>query len=214
MEGLPDPITVIPFLFALAFVPIVAVMVTAYTKIVVVFALLRNALGLQQVPPPMVTNGLALVLTWFIMTPVIQLIMGSMDPVTGLPPAGMSLADLLEISREPMREFLQSHASEREVGFFVETAKRISAPGSTIAPTDFAVLIPAFTISELTEAFLIGFMLFLPFVVIDLIVANVLLALGMMMMPPPVVSLPFKLLLFVMLDGWSRLSHSLTLSYF
>lgn len=216
MQGLPDPVTVIPFLFALAFIPIVAVMVTAYTKLVVVFALLRNALGLQQVPPPMVTNGLALVLTWFIMYPVIQQIMQSMDPETGLPPVGMSLADLLEISKEPMRQFLQAHASERELAFFADSAQRISDPAlaQSISPTDFVVLVPAFTISELTEAFLIGFMLFLPFVVIDLIVANVLLALGMMMMPPPVVALPFKLLLFVMLDGWSRLAHSLTLSYF
>lgn len=216
MGNLPDPITVIPFLFALAFVPIAAVMVTAYTKLVVVFSLLRNALGLQQVPPPMVTNGLALVLTWFIMYPVTQQIMGAMDPQTGLPPADMTMADIFAISKEPMREFLLTHASERELAFFTESAKRMVEPdvAATIKSSDFVILIPAFTISELTEAFLIGFMIFLPFVIIDLIVANVLLALGMMMMPPPVIALPFKLLLFVMLDGWSRLSHSLTLSYF
>ncbi|MGH1358722.1 MAG: type III secretion system export apparatus subunit SctR [Burkholderiaceae bacterium] len=216
MGNLPDPITLIPFLFALAFVPIAAVMVTAYTKLVVVFALLRNALGLQQVPPPMVTNGLALVLTFFIMYPVIQQVLQAMDPVTGLPPAGMSLLDLLQIAKEPLREFLGTHASAREVAFFSESAQRIARPelASSISAKDFVVLIPAFTISELTEAFLIGFLLFLPFVVIDLIVANVLLALGMMMMPPPVVALPFKILLFVMLDGWSRLAHSLTMSYF
>jgi type III secretion protein R len=215
IAGLPDPITLIPFLFALAFVPIAAVMVTSYTKLVVVFALLRNALGLQQVPPPMVTNGLALVLTWFVMYPVAQEALKVLDPVTGMPPKNMSVMQLIGTAKEPMREFLQAHASEKERGFFLEAAKRVMKPeaAATIAPTDFVVLVPAFTISELTEAFLVGFLLFLPFVVIDLITANVLLALGMQMMSPMMVSLPLKLLLFVMLDGWSRLSHSLVMSY-
>lgn len=215
VAGLPDPITLIPFLFALAFVPIAAVMVTSYTKLVVVFALLRNALGLQQVPPPMVTNGLALVLTWFVMYPVAQEALKVLDPVTGMPPRNMSVMQLIGTAKEPMREFMQKHASEKERDFFLQAAQRVMKPeaAAEIKPTDFVVLVPAFTISELTEAFLIGFLLFLPFIVIDLIVANVLLALGMQMMSPMMVSLPLKLLLFVMLDGWSRLSHSLVLSY-
>ena len=215
MANLPDPVTLIPFLFALALVPIAAVMVTSYTKLVVVFALLRNALGLQQVPPPMVTNGLALVLTWFVMYPVAQDAMKVLDPATGMPPKNLSVMEVLGTVKEPLREFLQQHAREKERDFFVEAAQRSMKPAvaSTVKRTDFVVLVPAFTISELTEAFLIGFLLFLPFVVIDLIVANVLLALGMQMMSPAMVALPLKLLLFVMLDGWSRLAHALVLSY-
>ncbi len=215
MAELPDPVTLIPFLFALVFVPIAAVMVTCYTKIVVVFALLRNALGLQQVPPGMVTNGLALVLTWYVMYPVAQTALARMDPATGLPPRGMSVGELIGSVKEPMRDFLGRHASDKERRFFLDAAQRLMKPeaAATVKPNDFVVLVPAFTISELTEAFLIGFLLFLPFIVIDLIVANVMLALGMQMMPPTVVSLPLKLLLFVMLDGWSRLAHALVLSY-
>lgn len=215
MNGLPDPISLVPFLFALALVPVAAVMVTAYTKLVVVFALLRNALGLQQVPPPMVTNGLALILTALIMYPVGQEVLVLMDPQTGLPPPDLSLVDVMQTIREPLRAFLMTHVSERELSFFTEAANRMSRAQSqqVLQSSDFVVLIPAFTISQLTEAFMIGFMLFLPFVVIDLLVANTLLALGMMMMPPPLISLPIKLLLFVMLDGWSRLVHALVLSY-
>jgi type III secretion protein R len=215
MSNLPDPVTLIPFLFALAFVPIAAVMVTCYTKLVVVFALLRNALGLQQVPPPMVTNGLALVLTWFVMYPVGEHALKALDPETGKPPPNMSMVQLLGTAKEPMREFLLQHASEKEREFFLNAAKRVMKPeqADKLKSTDFVVLVPAFTISELTEAFLIGFLLFLPFVVIDLIVANVLVAMGMQMMSPMMVSLPLKLLLFVMLDGWSKLAHSLVLSY-
>jgi type III secretion protein R len=215
MSNLPDPITLIPFLFALAFVPIAAVMVTCYTKLVVVFALLRNALGLQQVPPPMVTNGLALVLTWFVMYPVGDAALKALDPPGGNPPANLSMMQVLGTAKEPMREFLIQHASQKEREFFLGAAQRVMKPqqAEQIKSTDFVVLVPAFTISELTEAFLIGFLIFLPFIVIDLIVANVLVAMGMQMMSPMMVSLPLKLLLFVMLDGWSRLAHALVLSY-
>jgi type III secretion protein R len=215
MSSLPDPVTLIPFLFALAFVPIAAVMVTCYTKLVVVFALLRNALGLQQVPPAMVTNGLALVLTWFVMYPVGHEALKVLDPESGKAPANLSMAQLIATVKEPMRDFLKQHASEKEREFFLNAAQRVMKPeqAAQIKNTDFVVLVPAFTISELTEAFLIGFLLFLPFIVIDLIVANVLVAMGMQMMSPMMVSLPLKLLLFVMLDGWSRLAHSLVMSY-
>jgi len=215
MGNLPDPVSLIPFLFALALVPIAAVLVTAYTKLVVVFALLRNALGLQQVPPPMVTNGLALILTVFIMMPVFEGVTDLMDPETGLPPPDLSILEIFAVVKEPLRVFLLEHASQRELDFFFEAAQRVVSPekASTLSRSDFAILIPAFTISELTEAFMIGFLLFLPFVIVDLLVANILLALGMMMMPPPLISLPLKLLLFVMLDGWSRLVHALALSY-
>ncbi len=215
MSNLPDPVTLIPFLFALAFVPIAAVMLTCYTKLVVVFALLRNALGLQQVPPAMVTNGLALVLTWFVMYPVGQQGMKLLDPQTGAPPPNLTMFEVVATLKEPMREFLMQHASEKEREFFLRAAQRVMKPeaAAEIKDTDFVVLVPAFTISELTEAFLIGFLIFLPFIVIDLIVANLLVAMGMQMMSPMMVSLPLKLLLFVMLDGWARLAHALVLSY-
>jgi type III secretion protein R len=219
MFNLPDPAVLIPFLFALSLAPVAAVMVTCYTKIVVVMSLLRNALGLQQVPPGMVTNGLALVLTWYVMYPVgIEVAKVVEAQSQSQPSKGgqqMSLVDMVSKGKEPLREFLLKHAHPTEQAFFMDSARRMMKPEvyAQIKPSDFVVLVPAFTVSELTEAFLVGFLIFLPFLAIDLIVSNVLLALGMQMMSPTVVSLPIKLLLFVVLDGWSRLTHSLVLSY-
>jgi type III secretion protein R len=217
MFNVPDPAVLIPLMFLLGVLPLAMVMMTAYTKIVVVLSLLKNALGLQQVPPAIVTNGLALVLTWYVMYPVGAQIMTAVDTnqQTQSSAAKLTVPDLLNFGKEPFRTFLDKHSKERERAFFMDAARRLMGEkvAATLTTKDFVVLVPSFAVSELTAAFLIGVLIALPFVVIDLVVANVLMALGMQMMSPTVLSLPIKLLLFVMLDGWSRLSHALVLTY-
>jgi type III secretion protein R len=217
MFAMPDPAVLVPLIFAIGVLPILLVMLTCYTKIVVVLSLLRSALGLQQVPPAMVTNGLALVLTWYVMYPVGMQIMASMEG-QGIDPratARLTVPDIVQHAKEPMREFLHRHAKAHERAFFHDAARRLMGEkvAQTIGQKDFVVLVPAFAVSELTAAFLIGVLIALPMIVIDLVVANVLMALGMQMMSPTMVSLPLKLLLFVMVDGWSRLTHALVLTY-
>jgi len=221
-----SPALVVVTVVSLALAPFVAVMVTSFTKIVVVISLLRNALGLQQTPPNVVINGLAIILSIYVMYPVI---LDTLDIVNKSAPPAMTsqqaapadkltverLVQIVTVGKEPLRKFLIQHSHQREREFFLESAKRMLPPQqqSSLTAEDFIVVMPAFTVSELTAAFQIGFLLFLPFVVIDLIVSNILLALGMMMLSPTMVSLPFKLLLFVILSGWAKLIHGLVLTY-
>jgi type III secretion protein R len=213
----PDPAIYIPLIFAIGLFPIGLVMVTSYTKIVVVLSLLKNALGLQQVPPAIVTNGLALVLSWYVMYPVGVQVMESIEQDQLRPRAlqTLTMQEIYDRAKTPMRAFLDKHAKVHERTFFMDAAKRLMGDKytATMSEKDFVILVPAFAVSELTEAFLIGVVIALPFIVIDLLVANVLMALGMQMMSPTMISLPIKLLLFVMLDGWSRLAHALVLTY-
>lgn len=203
---------------ALALMPFVALMVTSFAKIVIVLGLLRQALGLQQVPPNMVLNGIALVMTLYVMAPV------AMDAGDSLRGRGYSLSDMRRLEdvgvaydavAQPLREFLYEHSDPRDRKFFQRTAGRLWSQerARNLDERDMLVLVPAFTVSELTEAFRIGFILFLAFLIVDLIVANVLLALGMSMVSPTLISVPFKLLLFVVLDGWARLLQGLVLGY-
>lgn len=295
-----SPALVLVTVVSLALAPFVAVMVTSFTKIVVVLSLLRNALGLQQVPPNVVINGLAIVLSIYVMYPVILETHDAINarisgqpaasatqgqpPGTGAPPAaapagaapaaapasaaapgatapgalaantsvGFSttatpvaappaapaaaagaskppsallssggkmdtarLLALMDAGKEPLRKFLIKHSSDAERAFFLRSAQRLLPPAarSDISVNDFIVVIPAFTVSELTAAFQIGFLIFLPFLIIDLVVSNILLSLGMMMLSPTTVSLPFKLLLFVLIGGWAKLVHGLVLTY-
>ncbi|MDH5830564.1 EscR/YscR/HrcR family type III secretion system export apparatus protein [Luteimonas sp. M1R5S18] len=330
-----SPALVLVVIVALALAPFVAVMVTSFTKIVVVLSLLRNALGLQQVPPNVVINGLAIVLSIYVMYPVIlqtyeavtahqqgrpvpaevqaqvdrrereqaararaqaeraaqraqapgadggasaaapagPLAQGAEPPpaspaaadalraeseaetaraasepgplfrnvTTGetaeggdgaqaeivvpapaqsSPPVaagtdGARLLAMFEAGKEPLRTFLIEHSNDAERGFFLRSARSLlpESRRNDLSVDDFIVVVPAFTVSELTAAFQIGFLIFLPFLIIDLVVANILLALGMMMMSPTTVSLPFKLLLFVLIDGWAKLVHGLVLTY-
>jgi type III secretion protein R len=200
----------------LGIAPFIAVMITSFTKIVVVLSLLRNALGLQQVPPNLITNGLALVLSIYVMYPVsLEIHSKVMEFENPLKDTG-TILEVVSNSKEPMREFLSKHADLREREFFISSINKMLANkegSSDVRNDDFIILIPAFTISELTSAFQMGFLIFLPFIVIDLVVANVLMAMGMMMLSPTVISLPFKLLLFVLIDGWAKLAHGLVLSY-
>jgi type III secretion protein R len=201
----------------LAIVPFVAVMVTSFTKIVVVISLLRNALGLQQVPPNLITNGLALVLSIYVMYPVSLDIYEQSSEFENPLKDTSTILEVINTSKEPMREFLSKHTDLKEREFFMASIRRMLADNKDaldeLSIDDFIILIPAFTITELTEAFQIGFLIFLPFIVIDLVVANILMAMGMMMLSPTVISMPFKLLLFVLVDGWAKLSHGLVLSY-
>lgn len=208
------PGTALVTVVLIALAPFFAVMVTSFTKIVVVLSLVRNALGLQQVPPNLVLNGLALILSLYVMYPTIQ----QMQAAAGPNPAGQQteqIFDTADRAKEPLRAFLIEHSDPGERDFFVRTQARVASKTNTqaAAPTDFIVVIPAFIVKELTTAFQIGFLLFLPFLVIDLVISNILLALGMMMLSPVTISLPFKLLLFVLVDGWVKISHNLVLSY-
>jgi type III secretion protein R len=199
----------------LALAPYAAVMVTSFTKIVVVLSLLRNAMGLQQVPPNVVLNGLALVLSVYVMFPVGQQMVDRASAVNNIGGSTSGLLAAADASKEPLRDFLVKHAQPRERAFFLKTAQK-SLPAdkaAALTDTDFIVIVPAFTISELSVAFQIGFLIFLPFLVIDLIVSNILMAMGMMMLSPTTVSLPFKLLLFVLIDGWVKLTHGLVMTY-
>ena len=221
--GSLSPALILVTVVSLALAPFVAVMVTSFTKLVVVLSLLRNALGLQQVPPNVVINGLAIILSIHIMYPVMLDSYNAVDQRAASEPMRKfdvrRLLDLAQSGREPLRGFLVKHSSATERAFFLRTVKRLIPPdksgsgGAEIGAEDFVVVVPAFTVTELTAAFQIGFLIFLPFLVIDLIVANILLALGMMMLSPTTVSLPFKLMLFVSLDGWSKLVHGLVVTY-
>ena len=210
-----SPSSALVTVIVIALAPFVGVMVTSFTKIVVVLSLLRNALGLQQVPPNVVINGMALVLTIYVMLPVGLEVSERLKnaPVMGAgTDAMMARAD---VAKEPLRDFLMKHSHERERLFFLKTAQKNLPPerAAMLTERDFVIVVPAFTVSELSAAFQIGFLIFLPFLVIDLIIANILMAMGMMMLSPTTVSLPFKLLLFVLVDGWVKLSHGLVLSY-
>lgn len=208
----PGSALVTVILIALA--PFFAVMVTSFTKIVVVLSLIRNALGLQQVPPNIVLNGLALILSLYVMYPTLQQMQAASEE-TGADTQTEQLFERADLAKEPLRAFLLKHSDPKERAFFQNTQERIAASYGTepAQETDFVVVIPAFVVKELTIAFQIGFLIFLPFLVIDLVISNILLALGMMMLSPITISLPFKLLLFVLVDGWVKISHGLVLSY-
>jgi type III secretion protein R len=210
--------------------PFFAVMVTSFTKIVVVLTLVRNALGTQQVPPNVVLNGLALILTVYVMYPTLNQMYSAAngdtqiettiegdEPESGPSPLENSgnIFGMADRAKEPLRVFLRKHSDPNERAFFLRTQQKISGKekGKVMKDTDFVILIPAFVVRELKLAFQIGFLIFLPFLVIDMVVSNILMAMGMMMLSPTTISLPFKLLLFVLVDGWVKLTHSLVLSY-
>lgn len=215
MNGMPDPAVMIVTLGVVALLPFLAILVTSYVKLVVVLGLIRNALGVQSIPPNMALNAIAILLSAYIMYPVGQ---NTYDAVRG---RSLSLNDTpalmetVQAGAQPFRDFLDHHTSVRDRQFFVETTRRLwkKEDADKVTNSDFLILVPAFVTSELTSAFKMGFLLFLPFIVIDLIVSNILLAMGMMMVSPMTISLPFKLFLFVAVDGWERLIQGLVLSY-
>lgn len=223
----PDPISLAVVLALLALVPLAAIMTTSFLKIAIVLALVRNALGVQQVPPNMALYGLALVLSAYVMAPVINEVGEVLrDPAgqqtsqwEGSPEdSGLKLTGILkavEAGAAPMQAFMLRNSKPEQRDFFMRTAQQLwgAQQASSLKERDLLVLVPAFLVSELTAAFQLGFLLYLPFIVIDLIVSNILLAMGMMMVSPVTISMPLKLFLFVMVDGWTRLIQGLVLSY-
>jgi len=211
-----SPVTLIFLMVSVGIAPFALMMVTSYVKIVVVVSLVRNALGVQQVPPSTVLNGLAIVLSLFIMAPTV---MQTADLIGAQRlPENASPAQLIRIVKNasgPLLNFLDKNSEKRIKVLFERTARRIwpKDQQDKIKGDNLMIMIPSFTISELTKAFQIGFLLYLPFVAIDLIISNILLAMGMMMVSPMTISLPFKLLLFVTLDGWLKICQGLMLSY-
>lgn len=211
-----SPVTLIFLMVSVGIAPFALMMVTSYVKIVVVVSLVRNALGVQQVPPSTVLNGLAIVLSLFIMSPVVmkttELVSAQHLPQNATP---AQIITIVKNSSGPLVNFLSKNSEKRIKVLFERTARRVwpEDQQDKIRSDNLMILIPSFTISELTKAFQIGFLLYLPFVAIDLIISNILLAMGMMMVSPMTISLPFKLLLFVTLDGWLKISQGLMLSY-
>jgi flagellar biosynthesis protein FliP len=213
LEGLTDkpstPVVTILALTLLSVAPAVLLTCTSFTKILIVLGLTRNALGLQQTPPNQVLAGLALFLSLFVMAPVLtQMNDAGVQPyLSGEIKAGAAY----EAGVEPLKDFMVDNTDDAELELLTNVADR-ELPDNR-DEVSMATLVPAFILTELKQAFIIGFIIFIPFLVIDIVVSGALMALGMMMMPPVMVSLPFKLLLFVMVDGWALVIKSLVSSY-
>jgi type III secretion protein R len=215
-DFLGKPIALVVVLALVSLVPFVFMGVTAFVKISTVLQIVRSAIGAQGVPSNTVIMALATALTLIAMAPVGERIFERAAPLVHGKVDTTSLVERgLEAVREPMREFLKANSSEKERARFLSVAKgaRSEAERAKVGADDISVLVPAFVVTELTEAFAIGFLIYLPFLVIDLVVANVLLALGMQMLSPTQVSLPLKLLLFVAIDGWGLLAQALVAGY-
>lgn len=216
-----QPVVTLVLVGALAVVPFVLMTTTSYVKIAVVFSILKNALGAGDVPSGGVIVALAAILTLYVMAPVGAQIADAAGPSAARIDRSNPLSDLdllgevLGEAAGPLRGFLGRNADEREQGLFLELARdaRPDDQREDVQPDDLLVLLPAFLVTELTEAFQIGFLVFLPFLVVDLVVGNVLMSLGMHMLNPTQVSMPFKLLLFVLVDGWYLLARALVVGY-
>lgn len=197
-------------LTSLTFLPAALLMMTGFTRIIIVLSLLRQALGTQSAPPNQVMVGLALFLTFFVMSPVIDKIY--VDAYQPLSENRISMQDAMDKGAAPLKEFMMKQTREGDLALFVKMAKieKLETPDQV----PLLVLVPAFMTSELKTAFQIGFAIFIPFLIIDMVVASVLMAMGMMMVSPSIVALPFKLMLFVLVDGWQLLLGSLVQSFY
>jgi type III secretion protein R len=211
----PNLIGIILVVATIGLIPLAVVTMTGFLKISIVLFLIRNALGVQQSPPNLVLYGIALILTVYVTTPLIGEIYNTLanrpvdlQSVEGLRSSG-------EAVRGPLQSYLSRFAHQREREFFMQATKSIwsQEAQANLKDDDLVILVPSFVSSELTRAFEIGFLLYIPFLVIDLVVANVLMAMGMMMVSPTLISIPLKIFLFVAVEGWSRLMHGLILSY-
>lgn len=222
--GVSKPLVMLMMLGVMALLPFLVMLVTSFVKIAVVLALIRNALGTQQVPPNVVITGLAVILTIYIMMPVgldvyraagATINQGTNQPLLSQVSIKL-LAQAVDEGKEPVRAFLLKHVHDRERTLFYSLAMKLRTneeDRNSISDQDFINIIPGFVVSELSDAFKIGFIIFLPFLVIDLVIANILLSLGMFQISPVTISLPFKLLLFVLVDGWHLIAKGLVLGY-
>lgn len=204
------PVQTLVLLTSLTFLPAVLLMMTGFTRIIIVLGLLRNALGTASSPPNQVLLGLALFLTFFVMSPVFDKVY--QDAYLPLSEDKINMETALERAASPLREFMLNQTRETDLALYSRLAKEEAFDSPDDVP--MRILLPAFVTSELKTAFQIGFTIFIPFLIIDLVVASVLMALGMMMVPPANIALPFKLMLFVLVDGWQLLTGSLAQSFF
>jgi type III secretion protein R len=211
----PNILSILIVLTGLGLMTFAIVTMTSFIKISVVMFLLRNALGIQQTPPNIILYGMALVLTIFISAPVINQIYKEIQNPSLKFETMHDWITVGEHVREPVRQYLSKFTRQSEREFFMGATRRIWPEDmrQDLTNDDFAIVLPSFVISELRRAFEIGFLIYLPFIAIDLIVSAILMALGMVMVPPITISVPFKLFLFVTIEGWSKLFHSLVLSY-
>ena len=202
-------IQILLVLTVLSLAPAILIMTTAFTRVVIILAFLRQGLGTQQVPPNQVLIGLALFLTFFIMQPTFEKI--DKEALTPYLSGKISTAEAFKKAEEPMRQFMFKQTREKDLALFVALSK--SSRPKTPADISTWVLIPAFVIGELKKSFEMGFIIFIPFLIIDMVVASVLISMGMLMLPPVLISLPFKILLFIMVDGWNLIVRSIALSF-
>lgn len=192
-------------LTVLSLAPSILILMTSFTRIVIVLSFVRTSLATQQMPPNQVLVGLALFLTFFIMAPIFSTVYEeALDPLFN---EEITLDEAYENASVPLKEFMANHTRQKDLALFMRYSN-VEGP-ETIDDIPLLTLIPAFAISELKTAFQMGFMIFVPFLIIDMAVASVLMSMGMMMLPPVMISLPFKILLFVLVDGWYLITHSL-----
>ena len=210
-----QPVTIMGLLALLSLLPFLVVMVTSFSKVAVVLSLARSALGTQQAPPSVVLTALAAVLTGHIMAPVAEKMFENGRAFYESGTRDVVAFEAIEKISEPLRAFLVKHASPNEKLRFLELSRELRGPEAAGAVSDehLVVVVPAFILTELKEAFQMGFLIFLPFLVLDMLIANVLIALGMQTLSPTQVSLPFKILLFVAVDGWGLLASGIILGY-
>ncbi|MGV8843801.1 MAG: flagellar type III secretion system pore protein FliP [Pseudomonas sp.] len=194
---------------ALSFIPAFLMLMTSFTRIIIVFSILRQALGLQQTPSNQILIGLALFLTLFIMAPVFNQI--NEEAVQPYLNEQLPAQEAIKIAEGPIKNFMLAQTRESDLELFMRLSKRTDIQSPEDAP--LLILVPAFVTSELKTAFQIGFMIFIPFLVIDLVVASILMAMGMMMLSPLIISLPFKIMLFVLIDGWALIMGTLAASF-
>ncbi|WP_028239476.1 flagellar type III secretion system pore protein FliP [Stutzerimonas azotifigens] len=194
---------------ALSFIPAFVMLMTSFTRIIIVFSILRQALGLQQTPSNQILVGLAIFLTLFIMAPVFEQV--NRDALQPYLNQQLTAQDAIARAEVPLKDFMLAQTRESDLELFVRLSRRTDIPSADAAP--LTILVPAFVTSELKTAFQIGFMIFIPFLIIDMVVASVLMAMGMMMLSPLIVSLPFKIMLFVLVDGWGLIIGTLAGSF-
>ncbi|MDI3536496.1 MAG: flagellar biosynthesis protein FliP [Eubacteriaceae bacterium] len=206
-----DSIRIVILMTLIAVIPSILLMMTCFGRIIIVLSFLRNALGLQQTPPNQILVGLALATTLFIMSPVFSQI-----NEVALQPYSAGTVDtqtFLTLASDPMKEWMLKQTTSEDVNLFLSLSSDENAQTLSGMDLPMTVVIPAFIISELKRAFLIGFLIYIPFMIIDMIVASVLMSMGMMMLPPVMISLPFKVMLFVVVDGWGLLIRTLVMTY-
>lgn len=208
-EDVSSSLQIIMILTVLSLAPSILILMTSFTRIVIVLSFVRNALSLQQMPPTQVLIGLALFLTMFVMYPTFtQINDQALQPYLN---GQLSQTQALEQAAVPLKQFMAKQTREQDLRLFLDFRKQPMP--STVEEIPITTLVPAYTISELKTAFQIGFMIFIPFLILDMVVSSVLMSMGMMMLPPVMISLPFKILLFVMVDGWYLVIKSLLSGY-